>query len=142
MELVTGNDSGQSEHISGEAFYLSFFQESTMPSRAPRKSRRTPSKPSRAKKTPVLGRLSAARARVKAEVKKGTYKTVKHAATVIATDFEVSPSSLATSMSRSKNRDEDELHHNRNHALNKKEEDMLLAFVLAFDSASMPGWSF
>src|SRR3989338_4946326 len=104
-----------------------------MPSRAPRKSRRTPSKPSRAKKTPVLGRLSAARARVKAALRKGTYKTAKHAATFTAADFGVSPSSLTTSMSRSKNRSETKLLHHGHQVLTKEEENMLLAFVLAFD---------
>src|SRR3989338_2748049 len=73
-----------------------------MPSRAPPKSRRPPSIPSRAKKTPVLGRLSAALARVKAGLKKDFHLTVKAAAAVIGAHCNVSSSSLATSMYRSK----------------------------------------
>src|SRR3989338_1535719 len=82
-----------------------------MPSHAPRKSKRAASISSRGKKTPDRGRLSAARARVKAEVKKGTYKTVKPAAIDIASECNVSPGSLRVSMSRNKIRNEAKLLH-------------------------------
>ena len=109
-----------------------------MPSHTPLRRAKALTKLSRTKKTSGRGRLSAARARVKAELKKGTYKTVKHAATVIAPDFNVSPASLRVSMSRNKIRNEAESLHHGNHSLTKDEEEMLLAFVLAFDTASIP----
>src|SRR3989338_2145815 len=106
-----------------------------MPSLAPPKSRRTPSKPSRAKKPPVLGRLSAALARVKAGLKKDFHLTVKAAATVIGAHCNVSSSSLATSMYRSKIRNGQAPLHHGNQALAKREEDRPLVLVLAFDTA-------
>ena len=138
VELIIEEGSQRSENTFREAITLVFNNALSMPSHIPNPRKKAVSKRAPVTKPSRQGRLSAARARVKAELKKGTYQTVAQAVVVIAPDFNVSPGSLRVSMSRNKLRDESESPHHGNSALTKDEEEMLLAFVLAFDTASMP----
>ena len=138
MELIIEEDSDRSENTFGVPITLVFYNKLSMPSHIPIHRKKPAAKPAPVTKPSRRGRLSAARARVKAELKKGTYHTVAHAVAVIAPEFDVSPGSLRVSMSRNKLRDESEPLHNGNHALTLNEEEMLLAFVLAFDTAAIP----